>query len=152
MSYLSNFVVQLQAATTLDLGETLPPPMGWDVNWTPEPPWKWRWTEKSRPFWNLKHGFFLFSNQTFHRLNRRLFGQQTLRYFPVINYDTCSLTADVGVSLWDLWWIKWHCKMYFFQGLWHFHSLTVHQCSTLVFPSSTTDGRYIIFAVDKVTK
>jgi hypothetical protein len=42
-------------------GKTLPPPpMGWDANWTPEPPWKWRWTEKSRPFWDLKNSFVLF--------------------------------------------------------------------------------------------
>ena len=35
-----------------------PPPMGWDANWISEPPWKWRWTEKSRPFWDLKRIFF----------------------------------------------------------------------------------------------
>ena len=84
--------------------------------------------------------FFLFSNQTFHWLNRRQFGQQVLGYFADVNYDTCCLRADASAFVWDLWWIKWHCKMYFFQGLRHFHFLTVHQCSTLVFASSTTDG------------
>lgn len=38
----------------------------------------------------------------------------------------------------------------FFHGLWNFHFVTVHQRSTLVFPSPTIEGRYIIFAVDKV--